>query len=87
MPEHAAAKLAHARELLPVQAEAELAFDESPCDLCPNFKKCKAEILACQAFIVFVREGARRWTAAERKPSRALYDEIYHDAPVEQVAA
>jgi len=58
------------------RAADEFAFDESPCDLCPQFARCKAELLACSAFVTFVRVGARRWAGAPREPSHEIYLQI-----------
>lgn len=49
--------------------------DEAPCDSCPNFSRCAAQLLACAPFSMFV--NSRRWRNATRVPSAEQYAAIY----------
>jgi hypothetical protein len=47
----------------------------TPCDNCKRAERCKAEGLACQAFVLFKRcsRSPQRWSCAPRLPSKDLY--------------
>jgi hypothetical protein len=45
----------------------------APCDSCRFARRCAAQLLACEAFAIYV-EGDR-WQAARRVPSRPLPNE------------
>jgi hypothetical protein len=48
----------------------------TPCDRCSKMQRCKAEGLACQAFVLFKRVSTSpdRWQLAPRFPSKALFE-------------
>jgi hypothetical protein len=54
-------------------------YEESPCEDCPNWAACKAQ-LACAAFECFVATGGRRWAAEAREPSREAYERVFRGA-------
>lgn len=54
--------------------------DETPCDRCPNFNRCAAQLLACAAFSAFT--NGRRWRNATRLPSAEQYQAIYNSSRV-----
>lgn len=49
----------------------EVLLGPAPCDDCPYAARCRVEVLACDAFAVYL-SGAResRWRNAPRLPSR-----------------
>lgn len=53
-------------------------LEPSPCESCRLARRCGAERLACEAFGMFAAgEGAPRWQAAPRAPTRARWEAIY----------
>jgi hypothetical protein len=48
----------------------------TPCDGCPKSQRCRAEGLACEAFVVFKRVSPARdrWQLAPRFPTKALFE-------------
>lgn len=62
-----------------IRGETQAAYRElarpCPCDRCCLFEKCKAERIACKAFVSFVH--GRRWawrSITLRNPTRAMYE-------------
>jgi hypothetical protein len=53
-----------------------------PCDGCRHAPRCKAENLACEAFVLFKRFGTspERWAYAPRFPNADIYERAH--APV-----
>jgi hypothetical protein len=57
----------------------------TPCDGCRHRSRCTAELLGCEALVIFMRvsNSPKRWSAAPRFPSRDLYDRAH--VPVESI--
>jgi hypothetical protein len=53
-----------------------------PCHGCRHAARCRAERLACEAFVLFKRFGIspERWACAPRQPSQEIYRRAH--APV-----
>jgi hypothetical protein len=51
-----------------------------PCEGCGHFARCTAEVICCEAFVLFVRVGndynAARWKWAPRQPSAAILERL-----------
>jgi hypothetical protein len=54
--------------------------EESPCELCPHAGRCRAQLLACDAFLSFVTYGGRRWRTEAREPAAWMYRKVYGEA-------
>jgi hypothetical protein len=49
-----------------------------PCAACRHAERCRAQLLACAAFTLFVANPAEaRWSRAPRVPTRARYERIF----------
>lgn len=48
-----------------------------PCVGCELAPRCKAERLACGAFLVFVGQGGNRYRHRARNPDAETYDRIF----------
>ncbi len=47
---------------------------EAPCDQCPQARRCRERLEACEAFALYVDgAGEKSWAAVLRAPERALY--------------
>jgi hypothetical protein len=64
--------------LLPEVSSA-LVAEPGPCDDGCRFReRCAADRLACEAFSMFAAgEGAPRWQAAPRAPSRGKFEALF----------
>jgi hypothetical protein len=52
----------------------------APCDECRFRDRCGLELLACESYVLFVREsGPTRWGLAPRAPNRARYLALFDD--------
>ena len=58
----------------------ELVIDESPCELCANFARCRHRLEACEQFRSFVMYGGRRWRSEPREPSVEIYAKVYRQS-------
>jgi hypothetical protein len=57
---------------------AELTLNSAaPCDECRHAARCKADLLACDAWAVYLAGGSEvRWKFAPRAPTRARYESL-----------
>jgi hypothetical protein len=57
-------------------------MDVRPCDGCRHAKRCKAEPICCEAFVIYRRVGTapERWASAPRQPSKEIHARAY--API-----
>lgn len=52
--------------------------EDGPCDDCRHASRCGRELLACDAFAVWVAaKGPRSWQTAPRMPTRERFAGIY----------
>lgn len=53
--------------------------DVRPCDGCRHASRCKAEELACEAFVIYRRvdRAPERWAYAPRQPSKERHDRAH----------
>ena len=52
-------------------------FEDGPCDDCRHAPRCGRELLACDAFAVWVAgRGPRHWQTAPRQPTRERYAQV-----------
>jgi hypothetical protein len=61
-----------------IAQRAELALNSpAPCDACKHRARCKAELLACDAWAVYLAgRSEARWKFAPRAPTRARYESL-----------
>jgi hypothetical protein len=53
-----------------------------PCDACKHAVRCKAQLLACDAYGMYVAsESERRWRLAPRAPTSARYQALLEGKP------
>lgn len=57
--------------------DIERALEPAPCTDCRFRERCARELLACDAYAIFLQDYAReRWHTAPRAPTRARYEAL-----------
>jgi hypothetical protein len=56
--------------------------ERCPCDGCRHAARCKAQLLSCEAFTMYVHsESEKRWRLAPRAPTSARYQALLEGKP------
>ena len=61
------------------QALAALQSPVAPCDACPARRRCAAELLACNALLIYVETGRAHDPRDFAPPTRGVFDAIERD--------
>ena len=61
------------------QALAALQSPVAPCDACPARRRCAAELLACNALLIYVETGRAHNPREFAPPTRGVFDAIERD--------
>ena len=61
------------------QAIAALLSHEAPCDACTARSRCAAELLACNALLIYVETGRAHNPREFAPPTRGVFDAIERD--------
>ena len=61
------------------QALAALQSPVAPCDACPARRRCAAELLACNALLIYVETGRAHNLREFAPPTRGVFDAIERD--------
>ena len=61
------------------QALAALQSPVAPCDACPARSRCAAELLACNALLIYVETGRAHNPREFAPPTRGVFDAIERD--------
>ena len=61
------------------QALAALQSPVAPCDACPASRRCAAELLACNALLIYVETGRAHDPRDFAPPTRGVFDAIERD--------
>lgn len=71
------------------QALAALLSSDAPCDryACPARKRCAAELLACNALLIYVETGRANDPRRFAPPTREVFESIERDGSQERAPA